>query len=180
MNSKTGSLQISNLQPTEAKISFLTREAKMSVSFPFGTESSVISYESAKRNKAPPGVNIYLQGHEKPLGPVTRRICIDKFPWASCEGRSAEPTRTLGGFPACCFVVTVIGKEVCPPMLAASLGTLLRRPGPLGSAGEAGSTGSGTPAQEGGLLSISGSSLCPSWQHQSLWLLGGSVLTRSA
>lgn len=58
-------------------------------------------------------------------------------------------------------------------MEAASLGALLRRPGPLGRAGEAGSTGDGAPVQEGGLLSISGSSLCSSWQHQSLWLLGG-------
>lgn len=32
----------------------------MSVSLPFDTEPSVISYESAKRNQAPPGINIYL------------------------------------------------------------------------------------------------------------------------
>lgn len=34
----------------------------MSVSLPFDTEPSVISYESAKRNKAPPGINIIFKG----------------------------------------------------------------------------------------------------------------------
>ena len=42
------------------------------------------------------------------------------------------------------FVVTIIGKRMCLPMGAATAGALLQRPGPLGRAGDAGSTGDGS------------------------------------
>lgn len=78
------------------------------------------------------------------------------------------------------FVVTIIGKEMCFPVGAATVGALPRRPSPLRMAGEAGSTGDGAPPREGCLLTISGRATGSALQRQSPWLLGGRVLTRSA